>query len=199
MKKIFLVLPILALVVGLGFFAIPKPKTASADCFLGFCGSSPDTGSAFTYQQEAAKTEVNQRVLDKNQPLPQITQSLERANLIERLKRFNEPSKISYIYLISFGKIMSFYTVKGKVSSVNSYLSASTQLVRGDGSPCNDAYTQDCYQVESPDMDGSYGTNGNAIFFFTTAGTYVEWNGEYMMADSPLQLATPPELTMSVK
>jgi hypothetical protein len=48
-------------------------------------------------------------------------------------------------------------------------------------------------------MDGSYGTNGNAIFFFTTAGVYVEWNGEYMMADQPLQLATPPELTMTVK
>lgn len=179
------------------------PRALVPVAYAGDASSTPNTTATNTYVQEQNKTEVNQRILDKNQPLPAVTQSLERANLIERLKRFNEPTKISYIYLVSYGKVMAFYTIKGKVSSVDSYLSNPSQLITKMGNPCNGTYSddsgKDCYQVESPDMDGSYGTNGTGIFFFTTASTYVEWNGEYMLADQPLQLSTAPELTMIVK
>jgi hypothetical protein len=48
--------------------------------------------------------------------------------------------------------------------------------------------------VESPQEDGSYGTNGDAIFFFSTDGTYFEWNGKYLLADRPFQLSEQPLL-----
>ena len=57
-----------------------------------------------------------------------------------------------------------------------------------------------CYQVvESPDQDGSYGTNGDGVFFFTTEGAYVEWRGDYMVSDFPLKLSTPPALVRELK
>jgi len=178
------------------------------------CDGSPsdNANTSATVQQgtvryEADVTEKNQETLDKNQPIPTITQSNERANLIERLNRFNDPNKVSYIYLIDYGKVMAFYTIKGKVSSVDSYLTTSTQLVDDNGQPCNasngdvgngNGAENGCYPVESPDLDGSYGSNGNAIFFFTTSNVYVEWQGDYMLVDQPLQLSTPPELVQTV-
>jgi len=127
--------------------------------------------------------------LSKIIPPPKLTDSQERRNLVKRLERFNVANKISYIYLISYGKVMAFYTVKGKVSSVNSMLTCTQQTILTDVPGRWDSHV-----VESPDLDGSYGSNGNAIFFFTTEDVYVEWPGEYLLSDQPLKLATPPEL-----
>ena len=162
--------------------------------------NTPDVNNVNTYAKEQAITEVNQRAMEIAEPAPQLTDSTERQNLIKRLTTFNDPNKVSYIYLISYGKVMAFYTIKGKVSSVDSMLTDPTQLVFGDGSACTASESQDnpCHDVASPDLDGSYGTNGSAVFFFTTAGTYVEWNGEYMLADQPLSLTTQPELVQQV-
>ncbi len=136
-------------------------------------------------------------------PIPQLSTSLERVNVAKRAAIFNDESKISYIYLVSYGKVMAFFTVKGKVSSLQSYMVPSEKLIGYDGTPCNwsNASTGNagCYVVAAPDIDGTYGENSNGIFFFTTDGVYVEWKGEYMVADQPLRLATPPELVRQVK
>ena len=156
---------------------------------------------AGTQRKEAAKTEDNQARLLKAVPIPQLNTSMERKNLVERLTRFNTEDKVSYIYLLSFGKVMAFYTIKGKVSSVNSLLTTPDQLITADGRQCGESWSADasmCQVVASPDIDGSYGSNGDAIFFFTTDNTYVEWNGEYMLADSPLKLSQQPEMVLDV-
>lgn len=139
----------------------------------------------------------NQAKLVAAVPMPQLETSLERENISARAKLFNTPDKISYIYLISYGKVMAFYTVKGKVSSLNSYMSPQEQLIKGDGTSC-DAWTTNCYVAQASDVDGSYGKNADGIFFFTTEGAYVEWAGDYMMSDQPLKLSTQPELVQEV-
>lgn len=150
-----------------------------------------------TSGQEAKLTESNQARLLAASPPPQLDKSLERENLIRRLDLLNNENKIFYIYLVSYGKVMAEYVAKGKVSSVNSKLTTQQQIVR-------DPYTSTMDNkngkvVESPDLDGSYGTNGDAIFFFTSSGAYVEWSGEYMVSDFPMKLATPPELIREIK
>jgi hypothetical protein len=138
--------------------------------------------------------------LDQSVPIPQLTTSLERKNVAKRAELFSSEDKISYIYLISYGKVMTFYPVKGKVSSLRSYMSPVDKLIDNKGENCDgwDA-TGGCYVVEAPDIDGTYGENADGIFFFTTEGAYVEWKGEYMMSDQPLQLATPPALVREIK
>lgn len=159
----------------------------------------------FDRQPSAAKSESqvaeeNHQRFIRQIPIPNLQDSLERRNVAKRAELFNDNEKISYIYLTSFGKVMAFYTVKGKVSSLRSYLNPTDRLVRGDGSRCSGwSEESGCHVTEAPEIDGTYGENPHGIFFFTTEGAYVEWNGEYMVSDQPLKLTTPPELVREVK
>ena len=150
-----------------------------------------------TSGQEAKLTESNQARLLTASPPPQLDKSLERENLIRRLDLLNDENKIFYIYLVSYGKVMAEYVAKGKISSVNSRLTTQEQIVKDPFANALD--NRQGKVVESPDLDGSYGTNGDAIFFFTTDGAYVEWAGEYMVSDFPLKLTTPPELVREIQ
>ena len=162
------------------------------------CQTQRYEGQGETQKIEAKFSEDQQQRLIKAHPQPRLDYSLERVNLIERLERFNDPNKISYIYLLSdMGQIYGFFPIKGKVSSVNSALSIGEQVIDDPfGYRANGAQGQ---VVESPQEDGSYGTNGDAVFFFTTENVYVEWNGKYLLMDQALQLTEQPLLVYDGK
>lgn len=178
-KKMFLVIPLLI-----------------GALFLGGCTTTEEKS---TYANEMTKLDTNQVDLIKNTPIPTLTDSLERQNIAKRAEIFNKANKISYIYLINYGKIMSYFTVKGKVSSLRSYMVPQEKLVYGDGTACTSYSSGYCYSVSAPDIDGSYGENVDGIFFFTTDGAYVEWKGDYMMSDQPLVLTDKPALVRDIK
>ena len=151
-----------------------------------------------TSAKEAALTETNQARLLKTNPPPTLDTSLERQNLIDRLELLNKQNKIFYVYLVSYGKVMAEYTAQGKISSVNSKLTTQEQIIKSPFETGYDGRVNMGMVVESPDLDGSYGTNGDAVFFFTTDGAYVEWSGEYFVSDFPLSLSTPPVLVRTL-
>jgi len=161
---------------------------------LCLCSGCEET-NASTAQQEQARTEANQQVLLKTQPPVALTWSLERENINKRTELWNDENKVSYIYLVSFGRIMAFYPIKGKVSSVNSQITNPEQAVMRRYVSGGSRHT---FVMPSPAEDGSYGTNGDGVFFFTTSGAYVEWAGEYMLCDQPLKLSTPPVAVMDI-
>jgi len=137
-------------------------------------------------------TETYQRRLEDAVPYPlaAMRDSIERRNLRERLLRFNRPDKIGYVYLLSdVGTIVAFYVIRGKVSSNQSQLTASQRI---DG--------RDCYRcanvIDTASDDGSYGPNEDGVFFFTTEGVFVQWNGKYILADAPLKVASAPLVTI---
>lgn len=164
----------------------------------GGCRTASYEGQGKTQKAEAKFSEQQQSRLLQAHPQPVMDYSLERVNLTERLKRFNDPNKVSYIYLLSdTGQIYAFLPIKGKVSSVNSKLSTGEQIVSDPFGPFRRAtgeVTMNGIVVESPQEDGSYGTNGDAIFFFGADGTYFEWNGKYLLSDRPFQLSEQPLL-----
>lgn len=149
-----------------------------------------------SFLTEAKATEANHQGLVQAEPIPKMEDSLERQNLIRRYKTLNDQNQIFHVYLMSHGKVVSYFTAKGKVSSVNSKLTQPEQLV-----PCDrnngGGRDEECV-VSSPQLDGSYGTNGDAVFFFTTDGSYVEWNGEYVVSERPLSIQTPLSLETKV-
>lgn len=168
--------------------------TAYAGFWSDFFSASPNP------QNEVEQSNAIQKDLVAAVPIPQLTTSMERVNIARRAQLFNSEDKISYIYLVNYGKVMAFYTVKGKVSSLRSYMSPVEKLVNAEGDPCTyDSSESFCYVVEAPDIDGAYGQNADGIFFFTTEGAYVEWKGDYMMSDQPLRLTTQPELVRQVQ
>lgn len=149
-----------------------------------------------SYLAEMKATESNQQALVKSEPIPNMEKSLERSNLIKRYKTLNDQNEVFHVYLMSHGKVVSYFTAQGKVSSVNSKLTNPEQFVSCDRTQ-NMGRDEDCV-VSAPQLDGSYGTNGDGVFFFTTDGSYVEWNGEYMVSQRPLNIQTPLSLEADV-
>lgn len=131
--------------------------------------------------------------LTGKQPTPNIQFSNERSNLIRRTNTWSSPQKRGYIYLINNdGSIEAFYSIQGKVSALDSSLTPPNG--------CREAqsYDYNCAVVDLPQADGSFGTNGAGIFFYTANGTYVEWNGRYMLTDRPVQLTEQPKMVITV-
>lgn len=138
-------------------------------------------------KDEQAHTEMNQANLNKVQPPPTITWSLERDNLIKRFKLQNDRSVMFYMYVFieGVGTPIGYYQVN-KVSSVNSQLTNPEQVITGtmDG-------TRYAQVLSSPAEDGSYGTNGDAVFGFTPEEIYIEHNMKYMVSTVPLSFKEP--------
>lgn len=131
---------------------------------------------------EQAETEQNQSNLLSVQPPPKISWSLERDNLIKRFKLQNDRTVMFYMYLFIEGIAdpIGYYQVN-KVSSVNSQLTNTEQIVK------NSSYESGNYSVlPSPAEDGSYGTNGDAVFGFTPEEIYIEHNMKYVVSTVPL-------------
>ena len=145
-----------------------------------------------TYQ-DTINTKTAAANLQSNQPTPtDLEYSLERYNLIrraywvngEREKANSLPCPIEkplgYIILMTeSGAIVGKFTVDGKVSSLNSFLT-----------PDSEKYSSS-YSEWLADVDGSYGENDNGIFFFTPDGKYVEWTGIYLYSDIPFEVDAP--------
>lgn len=138
--------------------------------------------------------------LSKNQETPtDIDYSLERYNLIKRAYWVNgmrdkarslanpiADMPLGYIVLLTDnGAVVGRFIVDGKVTSLNSYLTPDSEYYeRSCGSSCID-------NKWLPDVDGSYGSNDNGIFFFTTDGKYIEWTGTYLYSDIPFEVSNP--------
>jgi len=116
---------------------------------------------------------------------------LERKNLRERNIRFSKANKVGYLYVMSFGKFVGYYVVKGKISSVNSQMTNTDQVWDAGSGEQGETV------VSSIGDDGSFGPNegGDAgIFFFTSNGTMVETVLDWLYSDAPLAIANVPQL-----
>lgn len=138
--------------------------------------------------------------LSQNQPTPtDISFSLERFNLIRRAYWVNGQREkaasvvcrverpLGYIVLFTeSGSVVNRFVVDGKVSSLNSYLTADSdyyEIATGSSSTYRNNWLAD--------VDGSYGENDSGIFFFTPDGKYIEWTGTYLYSDIPFEVDNP--------
>ena len=122
----------------------------------------------------------------------------EQRNIMERLKRDNEPGSIKHLYIISAytGDVLQYSTVLGKVTSGGKRLSPKT--VNGNGVNNNGysnyvtlngtSYTTD----EVLDDGGAYGESGNYLYWFDAQGNYQQYypsGGTYLhISDRPLRI-----------
>ena len=153
------------------------------------CESIPIANT--TAIQEQVHTEQNQATLLQNQPLPTITWSMERDNLIKLKKLQNDRNINFFMYIFNEGiqEPIGYYQVN-KVSSVNSQLSNPQQIISG-RSTTNDLPREAVVVIDSPSEDGSYGTNGDAVFGFTPEGICIQTNMHYITSTVPLNFSRP--------
>ena len=152
-------------------------------------GCSEPSGS----RMDSINTKENANRLQDNQPTPtDIEYSLERYNLTRRAYWVNGQREkanalvcpiekpLGYVILLTeSGSVVSKFTVDGKVSSLNSFLTPDSEYYA----------STNCKWLA--DVDGSYGENDNGIFFFTPDGKYVEWSGIYLYSDIPFEVDAP--------
>lgn len=110
-------------------------------------------------------------------------ESMEQKNLKEKIRRDEASAdKIGYVYIMSFGKFIGYYTIKGKISSDGSQLNPQDDII------CR--YSSDsCQAVDGPQDDNTYGDGDPGVFFFTTEGAMVVTNLDYLYADQPIAAA----------
>lgn len=174
-----------------------------AFCFL-LTGCVDDVPARNNGSADDVQTTINNaNTLQSNQPTPtDISYSLERYNLIRRAYWVNGQREkanmlpceiekpLGYIVLFTDGgAVVGSFVVDGKVSSLNSFLTPDSKWYEqeywGDGDSKNGA------NEWLADVDGSYGTNDNGIFFFTPDGKYIEWTGTYLYSDIPFEVDSP--------
>lgn len=167
---------------------------------LSLCACEAEASTAYGSLDDTRNTQEAANRLQYNQPTPtDIDYSLERYNLTRRAYWVNGQREkanaltcpivkpLGYVVLLTeSGSVVAKFTVDGKVSSLNSFLTPDSEyyeLVYGGD------YTKENKWLA--DVDGSYGENDNGIFFFTPDGKYVEWSGIYLYSDIPFEVAAP--------
>lgn len=149
-------------------------------------------------EQNTIDTKIATETILETQKTPtDINFSLERYNLIKRAYwvngqrekamqvKCNVEKPIGYITLVVGNSILCQYTVDGKITSLNSFLSPDSDYYEvSAGSSAR-------YNQWLADVDGSYGTNVDGVFWFDCNGNYHEWNGTYHYSDIPLPIDDP--------
>ena len=136
-------------------------------------------------------------------PTPVVKTAQERKLVAKRVERFDVENKLGYVYIFVAGNStpMGYYTCIGKVASLNSYLVPQQKIVDRYQGKSFDQANQTVWRsmnptlVEDADLDGTYGSNIEGVFFFTDNDTYVEipTGGPigYFYTDEPLPIKVP--------
>jgi hypothetical protein len=156
--------------------------------FIG-CSSTPASDLGEKMKQDANKAAQAQTKIEKNQPAPALEWSNSRENIAKRNKTFNDPNKVSWAYLyLEGGGCIGFTSIKGCVTSLSAYMVPDESIVKD---PYYGSNGSQGIVIQQPDIDGTYGTNGDGVFWYDTAGNYWEWRGVMLVVDQPLKLNVP--------
>lgn len=172
MKAIAMFLGILSLVILLGASSCSIESTPTA------------------YEQNSQAADSTALTATQAVPVPQITYFAERNTIARWAKAWDKPDIPTYVYLISFGKVIGYYVCNGKPASTQSFLIPDTTFKKG--VDVGESYGD--VLVEAPDIDGTYGANNPGIRFFTASGIAVEWAGDgasYVYSNAILPLEVP--------
>jgi hypothetical protein len=119
-----------------------------------------------------------------------FTANAEIDNIAARHRLTSRPGAIGYIILMNqSGQIVFYGSVRGKVTSSGKRLTPPDQMRRYP-SLLNDV---DTYAVgPAPSDEGTWGSSDPYIYFWTTDGQYMQWNGSYLYSNSPIRLSVQP-------
>jgi len=117
-----------------------------------------------------------------------FTENAEIDNIKARLELTANPGLLGYVVLLNeMGAPVMYTGVKGKITSGSKRLTPTWQSARFD---CGQyGCTKD---VAAPSDEGTYGTSGDYVFFWTPAGQFIQWNGKYLYSDKPFRLSVQP-------
>ena len=148
-------------------------------CTLLLAGCQEDKKAAKNVQAEKAKAAANSIA---------FTENAEIDNIKMRLELTANPGLLGFVVLLNeTGQPVMYSGVKGKITSGSKRLTKPDRAT-SEGPGSNNVVMQ------SPSDEGTYGSSGEYIFFWTPAGQYIQWNGKYLYSDKPFRLSVEPLL-----
>lgn len=144
------------------------------------CEAAPSTAPTSKQVQEEKSQQAAANIRFDN--------NAEIDNIKRRLELTSEPGLLGYIVLLNdAGQPIQYSTVKGKITSSAKRLTKPYDFVKING----EQYRHD-EQVPSGSDEGTYGSSDPYIYFWTTSGQYIQWNGAYLYSDKPFRLRVEP-------
>jgi hypothetical protein len=142
---------------------------------LSLTGCPDDDTKTKNVQAEKAKAAANAIV---------FTENAEIDNIKKRLELTANPGLLGYIVLINgTGQVVMYTGVQGKVTSGGKRLTPTDRY---------DSEGGNYFMRPAPSDEGTYGSSGEYVFFWTPAGQYIQWSGTYLYSDKPFRLSTEP-------
>ena len=131
-----------------------------------------------------------------------FTENAEIDNIKSRLELTSDPGLTGFVLLMNeAGQPIMYTGVKGKITSGGKRLTAPFQCHRSKGR----ATPEDCasspefaQKTVAPSDEGTWGHSNPYVYFWTTTGQYVQWNGKYLYSDKPFRTKVDP-LVIAVK
>lgn len=143
--------------------------------FLSACDDAHSRPSAKSTQAEKAHAAANSI---------NFTENAEIDNIKRRLELTSNPGAIGFVLLMNqAGQPIMYASVKGKITS------GTKRLTEPDRT-----YTEVDRTVvrAAPSDEGTYGSSDSYIYFWTTEGAYIQWNGPYLYSDKPFRVKIEP-------
>lgn len=118
-----------------------------------------------------------------------FTDNAEIDNIKKRLELTSQPGLLGFIVLLDgVGRPIVYEAVKGKVTSGGKRLTDPRYVYRfGNGNGGTAPAVTD-----SPSDEGTYGSSGEYIYYWTPNGEYRQWSGKYLYSDKPFRLNAEP-------
>lgn len=118
-----------------------------------------------------------------------FTENAEIDNIKKRLELTANPGLLGFVVLLNeTGQPVMHCQIKGKITSGSKRLTKPYDV--RDNWDLGQVYGDK--ELPSASDEGTYGSSGEYIFFWTTAGQYIQWNGKYLYSDKPFRLNIDP-------
>jgi hypothetical protein len=123
-----------------------------------------------------------------------FTENAEIDNITNRLKLTSDPGLTGFVLLMNeAGQPIMYAGVQGKITSGGKRLTKPWQLTKGDRGEWNGHFV-----TTSPSDEGTWGSSNPYIYFWTTSGQYIQWNGKYLYSNQPFRTTIKP-LVINIK
>lgn len=123
-----------------------------------------------------------------------MVENAEIDNIKARLELTSNPGLMGFILLMNeAGQPIMYTGVKGKISSSGKRLTAPAQQWKIDRGEWNGTQLG-----PAPSDEGTWGSSDSYIYFWTTSGQYMQWNGKYLYSDKPFRTTVEP-LVVSIQ
>jgi hypothetical protein len=150
--------------------------------FVVACGAAPASTPTPVKETQAQKAAAAANALS-------FTENAEIDNIKRRLELTSQPGLLGFIVLLNeTGQPVMYTTVKGKLTSRSKRLTKPYDVK--EGWDCGEAWCDK--ELPAASDEGTFGSSGEYVFFWTTSGQYIQWNGKYLYSDKPFRLSVQP-------